>query len=53
MKEQIKELLLKQLQLLQEISEETDDVDDLTELTKSMCLILDRVNSMMNYGYFD
>ena len=29
------------------------DVDDLTELTKSMCLILDRVNSMMNYGYLD
>ena len=53
MKEQIKEILLKQLQLLQEMSEATDDVDDLTELSKSMSMILDRVNAMMNYGFFD
>lgn len=53
MKEQIKEILLKQLQLLQEKSEKTEDVTELAALTVAMSQILNSVDKMQTYGYLD
>ena len=53
MKEQIKEILLKQLQLLQEKSEKAEDVTELAALTVAMSQILNSVDKMQTYGYLD
>jgi len=53
MKEQIKEILLKQLQLLQEKSEKTEDATELAALTVAMSQILNSVDKMQTYGYLD
>ena len=50
MNEQIKRILLKQLQLLQEKSEKTEDSGELARLTAAMAAILNRVAEMMTYG---
>jgi hypothetical protein len=53
MKEQIKEILLKQLQLLQEKSEKAEDVTELAALTVAMSQLLNSVDKMQTYGYLD
>lgn len=46
----MKEILLKQLQLLQEKSEQTKDAKELAALSVAMASILNRVAEMMSYG---
>lgn len=53
MKEQIKEILLKQLQLLQEKSEKAEDATELATLTVAMSQILNSIDKMQTYGYLD
>ena len=53
MKEQIKEILLKQLQLLQEKSEKAEDVTELATLTVAMSQLLNSADKMQTYGYLD
>lgn len=50
MNDRMKEILLKQLQLLQEKSEKTDDSRELAELSGAMAAILNRVAELMSYG---
>lgn len=53
MKDQLKEIILKQLQLLQEKSEQETDVHELTRLTDAMSGLLRSVEALMSYGLLD